>query len=315
MNFRQLQVFQEVATRRSFTAAAEALMLSQPAASLHVRSLERSLGVRLLERTPQGLVITEAGEATLAAATTILSTIGQMEQAVAEIRGARRGRVVIGANTTGGMYVTPRVVAAFRSAQPEIEVVLHIDSSDRLYERMAQGVLDIVIAGGPGDAERFDVRRLCRDEVIAVVHPAHAAIARAPLGLAELAREDLVLAEPGSRMRALVESVFRRVGIVIRPRLVLAGTEALKKAAESALGIAFVSVYAAERELTLGTLAAVAVSDASFQRDYEIATLKGRYVTPAIAGFLEFAVGYAGEHLRTPPVPERTSRARRRRGP
>lgn len=284
-------------------------MLSQPAASLHVRSLERSLGVRLLERTPQGLILTEAGEATLAAATTILSTLEQMEQTVAEIRGARRGRVVLGANTTGGMYVTPRIVAAFRLSQREIEVVLQIDSSDRLYERLTQGILDVAIVGGPGDGERFDLRRLCKDEVIAVAHPSHPVMRRAPLSLAELAREDLVLAEPGSRMRALVESVFRRVGIVIRPRLVLAGTEALKKAAESALGVAFVSAYAAERELALGTLAAVAVSDASFQRDYEIATLKGRYVTPAIAGFVEFAVGYASEHLRTPPVGESGARA------
>ena len=277
-------------------------MLSQPAASLHVRSLERALGVRLLERTPRGLVLTEAGEATLGAATTILSTLEQMEQAVAEIRGARRGRVVLGANTTGGMYVAPRIVAAFRVAQPEVEVGLQIDSSERLCERITQGVLDVAIIGGPGDPDRFALQRLCADEVVPVAHPDHRVVARAPLRLADLAREDLILAEPASRMRALVESVFRQAGVVIRPRLVLSGTEALKKAAESALGVAFVSAYAVEREVAAKTLCVLTIADGSFQRDYEIVSLKGRYFTPAIASFVEFAVSFAERNLKVPPV-------------
>jgi DNA-binding transcriptional LysR family regulator len=300
VNLNQLRVFREVAARGSFTAAAEALMLSQPAVSLHVRSLERDLGVRLLERGPGGVTLTEAGAAVLAGSTTILHTLDQMEQAVAEMRGARRGRVLLGANTTGGMYVAPRVVAAFREEQPEVEVAFQVDSSERLYERIQQSILDLAIVGGPADPARFDVRRLCADQLVLVAHPKHRLVARGPLRLAEVAREDLLLAEVSSRMRGLVEGVFREAGLAIRPRLVLSGTEALKKAAEASLGLAFVSAYAVEREVAAGALAVLPVADGTFQRDYELVSLKGRYLTPALTSFVEFALAFGDARLRLP---------------
>ena len=311
MNIHQLRVFREVATRRSFTAAAEALMLSQPAASLHVRSLERELAVRLLERTPRGLVLTEPGEAVLAAATTVISTLEQMEQAVAEMRGARRGRLLLGANTTGGMYVAPRVIAAYRAVHPEVEIVLQIEATERIYERLAQGLLDVAIVGGPAEVERFDVRRLCADRLVLIAHPDHRIGGVPPLHLADVARQDLILAEPNSRMRQLVEGVFRQAGLAVRPRLVLSGTEALKKAAESSLGVAFVSAYAVEREVATGALRALPIADAEFLRDYELVSLKGRYLTPAITGFLQFAAEYGATRLAPPRLdPPRPARRR-----
>lgn len=310
MNVHHLRVFREVATRGSFTAAAEALMLSQPAASLHVRSLERELAVRLLERTPRGLVLTEPGEAVLAAATTIISTIEHMEQAVAEMRGARRGRLLLGANTTGGMYVAPRVIAAYRAVHPEVEIVLQIEATERIYERLAQGLLDVAIVGGPADVDRFDVRRLCHDRLVLIAHPDHRIVGAPPLRLADVARQDLILAEPSSRMRQLVEGVFRQAGLAVRARLVLAGTEALKKAAESSLGVAFVSAYAVEREVATGALRALPIVDAEFVRDYELVSLKGRYLTPAISGFLQFAAEYGATNL-VPPTLALPRRSRR----
>jgi DNA-binding transcriptional LysR family regulator len=101
-------------------------------------------------------------------------------------------------------------------------------------------------------------------------------------------------------MRTLVEMVFRNAGLAVRPRLVLSGTEALKKAVESSLGIAFVSAYAVEREVGLGQLRVLSISDAAFRRDYELVSLKGRYLTPSLAGFAEFAIEYALSRLRPP---------------
>jgi DNA-binding transcriptional LysR family regulator len=311
VNFHQLRVFREVATRKSFTGGAEALMLSQPAASLHVRSLEREFAVRLFERSPAGISLTEAGEAVLAGAIAVLETLDHMEQAVAEMRGARRGRIALGANTTGGMYVAPRIIAAFKEAHPEIDVVLQIEPTERIYERLAQNILDMAIVGGPSPQERFEIRRLCADELVLVAHPNHRLLGRAPLSLSDLTQEDLILPEPNSKMRALVEAVFRKAGLAVRPRLVLSGTEALKKAVESSLGVAFVSAYAVEREVALGELRVLAISDASFRRDYELVSLKGRYLTPSLAGFAEYAIDYSLNRL----IPPGLTAQRKRRVP
>lgn len=99
----------------------------------------------------------------------------------------------------------------------------------------------------------------------------------------------------------------------MRPRLVLTGTEALKKGAEAGLGIAFVSAYAVEREVSAGTLRLIPVADASFRRDYEVVSLKGRYLTPAVASFVAFACQYAARQIRVPPVSARPSRGADRR--
>jgi DNA-binding transcriptional LysR family regulator len=285
-------------------------MLSQPAASLHVRSLERELAVRLFERSSTGITLTPAGEAVLAGAIAVLQTLEHMEQAVAELRGARRGRIAIAANTTGGMYLAPQIIAAFRETHPEIEVVFQIESTERIYERLSQGIVDFAIVGGPSPTERFEVRRLCADELVLVAHPRHRLLAKLPLKLSDLIHEDLILAETNSKMRALVESVFRQAGIAVRPRLVLSGTEALKKATEATLGVAFVSAYAVEREVALGTLRVLPIADGSFGRDYELLALKGRYLTPALSSFVEFSVDYAATRLSRPTLAPRRIRRR-----
>lgn len=292
MNLAQLRIYKEVASRGSFTAAAEALMMSQPGASLQVKALERHFGVRLLERTGSGLRLTEAGEVVLEIAATILSASDRMEHQVAEIRGARRGRVVIAANTTGGMYVVPPIIAAFREAQPEVEILLQIEPTERIYQRIEQGIVDIAVVGGPSDPERFDVQPLCRDEVVLIAHPRHPIAARAEVSLADVARAELVLPDVGSRLRALVEQAFRDARLTARPRLVMSGTEAIKRAVASRLGVGFVSAYAVREEVGAGVLAALVVRDADLSRDYELVRRKARYTSPALAAFAEFALAH-----------------------
>ncbi len=290
MNLNQLRLYKEVASRGSFTAAAEAMMMSQPGASLQVKALERHFGVRLLERSGSGLKLTEAGEIVLDAATSILSAADRMEQLVAELRGARRGRIVIAANITGGMYVVPPIIAAFREAQPEVDILLQIEPTERIYERVEQGIVDVAVVGGPTAGERFEVRRLCRDRLVLIAHPRHPLADRADLALDEVARAELILPETGSRMRALVEHAFREERLAIRPRLVVSGTEAIKRAVASRLGVGFVSVYAVTEEVRAGVLRVIPLRRTDLSRDYDLIRRKERYVSPALQAFVDFAL-------------------------
>lgn len=290
MKLAQLRVYSEVASRGSFTAAAEALMMSQPGASLQVKALEEHFGVRLLDRTATGVKVTEAGAVVLDAVTTILAETERMERLVADIRGARRGRIVAAANTTGGMYVIPPVIAAFREAQPEVDIVLQIEATERIYERVEQGIVDVALVGGPNDPERFLVRRFCADRLVLITHPSYPLGQEGRVSLSDVARSDLILPEVGSRMRAFVEQTFRDARLAIRPKLVVAGTEAIKRAAASRLGAGFVSIFAVTEEVRAGILRIVPLHDADLSRDYELIARRDRYVSPALAAFTEFAI-------------------------
>src|SRR5437763_13082858 len=120
MNLNQVQVFCAVAKHLSFSMAAEELFITQPAVSQQVKALERQLNVKLFERVGHKLFLTEAGEAVLTHCQTMLTARAEMEQTLAMLLGSGRGRLALGANTTGGIDVAPGIVRAFRDVAPEV---------------------------------------------------------------------------------------------------------------------------------------------------------------------------------------------------
>lgn len=295
MNLHQLRIFHAVAQRMSFSAAAERLFLTQPAVSLQVRALERSLGVRLFDRSGGRLALTPAGEALLRSATTILNAEGEARRAIDELKGASAGRLIVAANTTGGMYFVPRLLAAFRAEAPKVQLELEVDATDRICERVAQGTVDIGFVGGPVDDRRLTVEPIAEDRLVLVAAPGHpvAASGRPRITAADLAAEALIVPEAASRTRMLVERRLREAGLPFRPAAQMVGTEAVKKAVEANLGVAFVSRFAVEAELALGRLAALEVDGLAIVRPIVMIYRSERYFTPAAARFREFVLARA----------------------
>ncbi len=295
MNLHRLRIFHAVADRMSFSAAAEQLYLTQPAVSLQVRALERSLGVTLFDRTRGRLALTPAGEALLTSAATILHAEGEARRVLDELRGASAGRLIVAANTTGGMYVVPRLIAAFRAEAPKVQLELGVEATDRICERVAQGMVDIGFVGGPIEDGRLTVEPLADDRLVLVASPAHslAARRRRRITLEQLAAEPLIVPEAASRTRQLVERRLRDAGLPFRPAGQMVGTEAVKKAVESNLGLAFVSSYAVEGELTLGRLVALEVEELAIVRPIVMVYRAERYFTPAAVRFRDFVLARA----------------------
>jgi len=292
VNLHQLRVFYTVANRLSFTLAAEDLVMSQPAVSLQIKALEQSLGLRLFERVANRLSLTQAGEALYHSATTMLSAEDEATRTMAELAGATRGKLVIGANTTGGMYILPPVIRDFRKAFPETEIVLHIDGTERLCERVQQNVIDLAFVGGPIENERFRVEHLCLDPLALIFSPAHAFAGRSSVSLMEVAAERFVVPEPSSRTRLLVERSLRERGLTMKIAQQLTGTEPVKKAVEANLGVAMVSSHAVEREVAAGHLGTARVADLDLRRYLEMISRGDKYFSPAGVRFREFVSAY-----------------------
>ena len=222
MTLRQFEVFLAVARARSFRRAAEALHLSQPALSQHVRELETELDARLFDRLGRAVHLTEAGRILGDHATRLFVTLSDARHAIAELQGLQRGTLAIGASTTPGIYVLPGVLGVFRKRYPVIEVTLQLGNSEQIHRLVRGGELDLGVIGDSGrrPAEASLAARV-EDELVLVVGPAHAWARRRDIDPAELAGQPLLLREPGSATRQVTERTLAAAGVAYRPGMVL----------------------------------------------------------------------------------------------
>lgn len=289
MNLNQLRVFCAVANRLSFTLAAEDLHLTQPAVSLQVKALERSLRIRLFERRGNVLSLTEAGNALFDPALTMLSAEDRAQRMLAELSSARRGKLVVGANTTSGMYIVPDLISAFTAEWPEVEIALHIEPAVRIFERIDQNIIDVGFIGGPIDDSRFQVEHVTPDPLALIFSPRHRFAGRRRVAVQELADEPFIVPESTSLIRILFERTLRQAGVNIKVGLQLHETEPVKKAVEANLGIGLVSAHAITRELAGGWLATAEVDGLDIERYLEMVSRRDKYFSPMALRFRQFA--------------------------
>ena len=171
----QLRLLVTVAERGSFTQAAEALHISQPAVSAQVRELERRYGQPLLERQARGVRLTEAGRLAVSYAERILGLTTELDRTLADLRGVQRGRLTLGASTTPGEYVLPALIGGFVQRYPGIEVALSIGNSQVIGAAVLAHRLDFGFVGIPLNDRHLIVTPFAEDEIVLFAAPAHTA--------------------------------------------------------------------------------------------------------------------------------------------
>ncbi len=303
MNLHHLKIFCTVAQRSSITAAAADLLLSQPAVSLQLKALERELGMPLFQRGGAKLRLTQAGEVLYRSAVSILSAKEEAERAIKELRGGTTGRLILGAGTTGGMYVLPRILQAYKGIWPGTEVLLQIATTDQILDRLLQNVLDLGLVGGPIEDRRFVTEPVCVDELVLIAAPTHPMVSLGKVTLKDLAGMPFIVPEAGSRTRQLVERRLREAGMALRIAMQMPGTEGVKRAVEAGLGIGMVSGFAVEAECATGVLARVPIEGFRLVRTMNLVHRKQKYFSPVGERFREFVKSYGERHLRSSPAP------------
>jgi len=248
-------VFVAVAHRQSFTRAAEQLGLTQPGVSKSIRELERQAGARLVERVPTGVRLTEAGNVLLGHARTILAEERAAEEALHALRGLSRGSLRIGASSTIATYILPPFVQQFSAQHPAIELTLHTARSKAVATALIDQQLDIGLIEAPvPDDARLKVIPWLEDELVVVAAPSHPLAPQAPITIAALANEMLVLRERGSGTRRIVLDMLKAHEIVPQRTLGADSVESIKHLVASGLGLSIVSRAAIEDMLALRRL-------------------------------------------------------------
>ncbi len=292
MDTRQLAAFCAVVERKSFSQAAERLGVTQPAVSLQVRSLEKRLGRRLLDRSGRRVEPTEAGAALYRSAQRMLQLEEQLvDELQAADGGDLGGTLHVGASTGPGSTVVPVLLCEFQRANPAVSVSLSISDTQSVVERVAERELELGVVGAARRHRGVVFEPFFRDEVVLAVPPGHT-FANRTVSLAQLREEPLIVMQEGAGVRQVIEDELRRAGVRLRdlePRLELGLQESVKAAVVAGYGVTFISRAAIAVDLEAGTLATARVKGLDPARDISLVRSAGRSVTRAAEAFLDFA--------------------------
>ena len=291
MDLRRLEVFAKVAELGSFSRAAEALYLTQPTVSEHVRALEDELGVQLLDRLGRGATPTRAGQLLLGYARRILGLAREAQQALDQFQGRMSGELVIGGSTIPGEYVLPALIGTFKTKYPDISLSLLIGDSRQVGAWVEEGRAELAVVGARPASRALESRELMPDELVIVVPGGHPWASRKTVSLDELRREPMVMRERGSGSREAVEHVLEKAGVTLASfRIVgeMGSTQAVKQAVRAGVGVALISRRAVDDECRAGLVACVKVKDLEVARSFYLVTHRDRTRSPLAQAFLDF---------------------------
>jgi DNA-binding transcriptional LysR family regulator len=291
MEVRSLEVFLSVAKHLNFTRAGEEVNLSQPSVSVRIRQLETELGVKLFEQLGKRVTLTEAGSLLIPHAHRVIGAIEDATHAIDELQGLERGSLRIGASTTPGMYLIPKTIANFKTRYPKIEIQLGIRDTRQVENGVARNEFDFGFVGGHLAGDEVDAQPWLTDQLVLVVAPGHALGRKKSVKLEDLRKEKFILREPGSATRATITSHLQRSNLTVEPIMEMENPESVKKAVQSGLGIAFISLFAVETELKAKSLVAVVVRGIDIRRELKIVHRKDKHLSRAARTFIEMARG------------------------
>ncbi len=298
MDMRKLDVFCKIVELKSFTRTAEAVLLSQPTVSEHIRSLEEELGYKLFDRlgrevepTPVGLILYDYGRK-------ILRLQHEALQAVEHYGGRLIGRIKIGSGTIPGTYILPELIGRFRSRYSSIKATLRIAGSRLIAREVLAGELEIGVVGARWSENGLQWQKVFGDELTLIVHAGHPWAGRKEVSLDEMITEPFILRERASGTRKVIEQILEEHGVKpsdLKEVAEIGSTSAVKQAVRAGLGISILSARSVEQDVLCGALVTVPIAGIRrMHRPFFLIQRKNRALSPVADVFLKYILQEAG---------------------
>ena len=260
---RRLQAFHAVAKHRSFTKAADALCMTQPAVTFQIRQLEEHFKTRLFDRANGRIALTPAGMVALGYAERILGLYTELDTKVQELTGQEVGPLTIGASTTIAEYLLPRIVGEFKSRHPGIVPQLVVANSEVIQARVAERSLDLGFIEGDSHLRTLVTDVCCEDELRVVCPASHPLARHKTLDAETLIEHPYISRELGSGTREVIDHYLQKAGLSpdsLHTIMEATSPEALKGLVATGLGFAIMSCATVEKEVRLGDLVRIPLS-------------------------------------------------------
>jgi aminoethylphosphonate catabolism LysR family transcriptional regulator len=238
VQYAQLRAFHAVAEHGGFSKAAQALSLSQPAVSDHVRRLEQDYGVKLFERGPRGVETTELGLRLFSVTRQMVSCERDARQLLESAGGLESGSLSLVADAPD---LAVALISAFRKLHPGIVVTLSIANAADCMQRVLSSAVDAAITAAPQVHSRLEARVLRRDPLVAMVPASYPVAKKRKLSYTELVRQPMIFREAQSVTQQLLEIELVRESLQVEPIMYVDGREALEEAVAQGMGVGVIA--------------------------------------------------------------------------
>jgi len=295
MELRYIEIFCTVVDLKSFSKAAQALHLTQPTISVHIKALEDEFSTKLLDRLGRTILPTQDGEILYRYAKEIVALKENARRAMERVTGTVSGKLVVGASTIPGEYILPQMLAKYKKAYPAVFPTLWISDSNNIYESVLRGKVDLGVIGTAVKDKNIISRKYLGDEIILA--------APADYKASVLQKEDfrtvpLLVREKGSGSRSSLEEHLSRIGLTLESLNIIAeigSSQALIQAVKSGMGLAFTSRLSVQDEIERGMLKAVKMKGILVHRNFYVITHRLRFNSLICRSFIEFLSQAGGE--------------------
>lgn len=285
ITFRQLEAFAAVAAHRSFTKAAAALHLTQPAVSLQVKQMVEVLGLPLFEQQGREVLLTEAGEEMSKAVKALDDVWNRLESAIDDLKGLKRGRLRVALVPTARSFL-PRMLGDFCRRYPEIDVEMEIADRERVVSRLRGNQDDLYIMVYPPDDLELVSYPFLDNELVVIAAAGHWAAGQR-IELSALASERFILRETGSGSRRTIDTYLSQAGLKLDVRLTLNSNEAICDLVASGMGPAVLSRHALPLDPGAQGLCILDVKGFPLRKHWRAVHLKSKALSLPAQAFLD----------------------------
>ena len=287
MRLDALHVFLLVADYEHITRAAEELMLTQPAVTRTIHSLEQEAGLPLFERQGRRIALTEAGRVMQTYVRRIIALERELEESLADLRDVEAGEVIISASKTTGAYLLPPAIAQFRTLHPHIALQLTMHNSHGVTEQVLSWRADIGLVEGDISAlpPELAVEVIATDELVLVIGPTHRWRGLQAVTPEMLGANELVLREQGSGTREVIERALQQQGVQVSPLLTAPENETIKQLVMHGMGAAILPALVVQREVMALDLLRVPIVNLDLHREFSLVRRADKQLSRAADSF------------------------------
>ncbi|ANE48171.1 LysR family transcriptional regulator [Paenibacillus swuensis] len=290
MELKQLHTFRMAAQTLNFSRTAEDLNYAQSSVTSHIQALEAELKVPLFERIGKRLRLTEAGTKFQVYADQILMLA---EEAKSVVQGGEEpgGILVIGAAESLCTYRLPRILTKFKESYPKVQLRFYpVNSDPGVRPLLANGTLDAAfILDRLWTSDTLLIEPLIEEPVSVIAHPSHPLAGKVAVLAADLTQESLLLTNEGCSYRSIFEDSLTSVGVVPVSLNEFTSLEAIKQCVISNMGIGVLPTMSVLQDLEQGKVRELQWKGCDFPVLTQIVTHKDKWLSPALAAFIQMA--------------------------
>ena len=209
MDIQGIQAFLTVSDTGSFSRAADALFLTQPAVSKRIQALEHSLGITLFDRIGKSVRLTEAGHALLPSCRRIVAEIAESQRIISNLRMTTSGTLSLATSHHIGLHRLPPVLREFSDSYPDVKLKLSFMDSEEACQQIINGDIELAIITLPGeDNDRLEMKPVWNDPLCVVVSKHHQLATESRLNIKQLLNHAAILPARGTYTRKLIDAAL-----------------------------------------------------------------------------------------------------------